>query len=666
MENPFENAALAMFSQAVRSGSASELREIEMWLERHDVNPGCMNKLAQRKNSRGETPLLIATKANHLEVAKCLVERYQVDVNQRTELWWNLEGHEQCEATAIHAAVILGHEDMVQYLAVDCKANVNVKTKTLFSNSEEFGGNTPLHLAVLCLEGTVQENIIRCLILHGSNMATTNNAGNPCWALTFNVDVIKMLIGLGIDTDPSTCRPFETLAHDWANSLDPRSIEIFQLLVEKGVFIHKADDEGKTPLMVAAIGSDGRPNLDVFQFILNQEAQPVYRQHKIDALELLGSTYVNNMDFNMMDFGLIYWRNAMDLRFNSPDEPPLPKPDLEFTPGIAKAVKDAREVKTLEELEDLINFNDPDALRVQSILTYLRILGAESSDTWNAITSYALDCWCFNDCENFINYSMLVLECTQSLNDPLWNETINTISRLILGFYALLKEDAQDGELVNFLNVMPVVHCVAKELESADEYYWIQDEDIDFLLDCVIQLAILVSSMKLTPEEDFEYKKRLFQIVRKDKRCSRNGSSLLLLACSDCSYAFSIEELGDFSQLPNAAVIRLLIEVGADPNAVDDFGNTGLHILAQNGESFHSPTVRALFEGGAHLDQANNNRETMADILHRDAPRQENTIIVNPLLFPSLKCLSAGAVRRTSLPFYDVIPTSLVDFTLKH
>ena len=128
-----------------------------------------MTTFAQRKNSQGEIPLLISSKANHLEVGKCLVERYGIGVDQPTKLR-NLGSYtEKCEAIALHDVVILCHEDMVQYLAEDCKADVNVKTKTMFSNSVEFGGNTPLHLNVMCLEGTLQQNIIRLLILADSD-----------------------------------------------------------------------------------------------------------------------------------------------------------------------------------------------------------------------------------------------------------------------------------------------------------------------------------------------------------------------------------------------------------------------------------------------------------------------------------------------------------------
>lgn len=53
-------------------------------------------------------------------------------------------------------------------------------------------------------------------------------------------------------------------------------------------------------------------------------------------------------------------------------------------------------------------------------------------------------------------------------------------------------------------------------------------------------------------------------------------------------------------QFPSASLAKALLEVGADPNAVDDAGNTPLH-LAATLEPYVEPLARTLLEGGAHL-----------------------------------------------------------------
>ena len=83
----------------------------------------------------------------------------------------------------------------------------------------------------------------------------------------------------------------------------------------------------------------------------------------------------------------------------------------------------------------------------------------------------------------------------------------------------------------------------------------------------------------------------------------------------------------------------------ADPDLTDNMGNTGLHLLIEEGEKESSPAVQALFQAGTHVDQTNKYGETPTDLLYRDYTTsridEENKILVNPLGFSSLKCLCA-------------------------
>ncbi|KAI9559110.1 hypothetical protein GHT06_015900 [Daphnia sinensis] len=522
-------------------------------------------------------------------------------------------------------------------------------------------GLTPLHIALIYLTGQVQKDVIRCLVKNGADLSACEPNGNPCWALTFDVDVTKLIIELGMNIHETADELSETIVEAWACSLDPRSVEVMQLLLDKGADFHRRNLEGLTPLMLAAIGANCQPNWPLFEFILTQEEQPFSRYDKIIALELIGAFYISTGDSG---FGLMCWRMAMPTTVLS---------------EVADKAFDASEVENLEQLEDLALF-DPDSLKVQAVLIIYRILGINSYQTWDSLSIYALDCWALGDGRRFLNVSMLVLECTQSKENILWIATVDTIRRLAIAFHTLRREesDAEDRELVSFPNVMAVLRCAAKELHRSANLHIDYDEGVscNILLDCVIQLTIVLISLTMTDQESFELKRCLYQLVRLDERSSLNGYNLLLLACSSSSYYFSpleLEMMNDspdihVGQLPSAEVIRVLLEVGANPDSKDDMGNTGLHVLARAGETFTSPTVLALFEGGAHLDQTNVMRETMADILHKDSPRRPNTILVTPLGFPSLKCLSARAFRQQNVfwPVVDLLPPGLYDFILQH
>lgn len=616
--------------------------------------------------------LLIACKNGQLQEVRHLVEQCGADVNQPGQLMWE-EGYEQALALPLHTAVIAGHLDVVQYLVEDCKAQINMKSKSNVMLKHFFidKGLTPLHVAVISLADQVQKDVIRCLAKNGADLSANDSNGNSCWALTFDVDVIKLLIELGMDIHETTNELLETIVEAWACSPDPSAIEVMQLLLDKGADFHKENCEGLTPLMVAAIGASCQQNWPVFEFILTQEEQPFSRPDKIMALELMGAFYINTGD---SENGLFCWRMAMGFRFDV--SPALSKPTTVLSEVAGKAF-DASEVENLEQLEEMAVF-DPDSLKVQALLIIYRILGINSYQTWECLNIYALDCWALNDGRRFLNISMLVLECSQ-MEQGLWITTVDTIRRLAMSFHSLRREesDAEDRQLVSFPNVMAVLRCAANELHRYANSYNDYDDGVscNILLDCVIQLTIALISLTMTDEESFELKRCLYQLVRLDERSSRNGYNLLLLACSSSSYYFSSLELEmidslniHVGQLPSAEVIRVLLEVGADPDSKDGIGNTGLHVLARAGETFTSPTVLALFEAGAHLDQTNVMRETMADILHKDSPRQANTILLTPLEFPSLKCLSARAFHKHNMcsTFFDLVPSSLYDFILQH
>lgn len=631
----------------------------------------------QRRDNLDVTALLIACKNDQLQDVRHLVENCGVDVNQPGTLLWEEEGYEQTLAIALHTAVIAGHLNVVQYLVEDCKAHVNIKSKSsLVFQHHRFmdKGLTPLHVAIIHLTDQIQVDMIRYLAKNGADIDAYDDNGNPCWSLTFDVDVTKLLIELSVDLQTKN-EIFQTIIYMWASSEDPRAIEVMQLLLDKGVDITEKNCDGLTPIMLAALEVHSAPDSSMFQFLYEQETQPLSRSDKIDALELLGAVYTVGED---PENALMYWRMAMSLRFDV--MPAMPKVTSVLS-DVARKAFEISEVENLEQLEEMA-FYDHDSMQLQAHLIAYRILGIQSIQTWECLTIYALDCWASSNGSRFLNFSMLVLECSQSMEEALWITTVDTIRRLAVSFYTLRSEESheEDRQLVSFANVMAVLRCAANELHrsgtSNNDYE--NGVSCSILLDCVIQLTILLISMTLTDEESFELKHCLYQLVLLDERSSHNGYNLLLLACSSSSYYFNHHELEmdvspevDFGKLPSVEVIRLLLEVGADPDSTDEMGDTGLHVLARSGVNFMSPTVQALFEHGTHLDQTNMVGETVADLVHKDSPHQINTILVTPLEFPSLKCLTARAYRqqyylRTIFDNPSIVPSELWKFILQH
>ena len=83
---------------------------------------------------------------------------------------------------------------------------------------------------------------------------------------------------------------------------------------------------------------------------------------------------------------------------------------------------------------------------------------------------------------------------------------------------------------------------------------------------------------------------------------------------------------GPLFKFPCAGTMGLLLKVGFDPNAINNNGNTPLHIAATlkpGCDNFHllTNTLEVLLDGGAHHDFVNNDGKTAMDIAQSDGAR---------------------------------------------
>ncbi len=135
------------------------------------------------------------------------------------------------------------------------------------------------------------------------------------------------------------------------------------------------------------------------------------------------------------------------------------------------------------------------------------------------------------------------------------------------------------------------------------------------------------------------------------------GYYLLLNACNQKPTANSL------------AVIALLLEVGANANAVDAGGNSALHVVAywMEEEVNDSTAAALLLIHGAHLDAANKLQETPLDVWKKK--HQKAGRILSPPdwmnVVLSLACLSARSIKRRKIP-YEHLSKSVRDFVSIH
>mmetsp|Transcript_46390 Transcript_46390/g.84915 ORF Transcript_46390/g.84915 Transcript_46390/m.84915 type:complete len:797 (+) Transcript_46390:72-2462(+) len=169
--------------QAVRQGNVGLVRQL-MGM-RADVN--ATDGDASR-SSNGATPLIIACRHGHLDVAKSLLEREDLDVNRGTTDTVNKTRTGQ---TAIHWAIRGGHGKLAMHVAADPRTNIEATTQLGFN---------PLMLAAQTGQLEVVEKLIELKGNVNHNFTVPNKI--KCCALRSAIgenyaDVVRILLRTG-------------------------------------------------------------------------------------------------------------------------------------------------------------------------------------------------------------------------------------------------------------------------------------------------------------------------------------------------------------------------------------------------------------------------------------------------------------------------------------
>ncbi|ROT68218.1 fem-1-like C protein [Penaeus vannamei] len=459
--------------------------------------------------TNGATPLVMASKNGHLSCVEYLVERCNADLEQVGSVVF--DGETIDGAPPLWCAAAAGHLDVVSYL-LGKAANVNATTKT---------NSTPLRAA--CFDGHF--DIVKYLVEHNADIEVANRHGHTCLMIACykgHFDIAKYLIDIAANVNRKSVKG-NTALHDCAES---GSLEIMKLLLDHCAKMD-VDSYGMTPLLAASVTG----HTHIVEYLISR-SDLVSRKDKIDALELLGATYVDKK--RDMLGALRFWKMAMSERYEY-DLMIYPKP-VQQSP--IAAYENSVEVMTMQQLDEIIS--DPDEMRMQALLVRERILGPAHPDT---------------------------------------------------------------------------------------SYY------------------IRYRGPGLTALQRHTMRKAVYHLVRMDPR-GTGGVTPLHLACSRDSSA----TVGRFPicTFPSLEVVSLLLEVGADPCATDQQGNTPLHTLASN-KQCRRELLTSLLAAGAHLDTLNGSGQSFASL--RASRGQRLSQLINPLHYTSLQCLAAATIRRHGLHY---------------
>lgn len=655
---------------AARDG---KLRRLKVFLDhrpRHEVH----QLVSARTN--GATPLVLSCRNGHKDVVEYLVERCNADVEQPGSVTFDGETIEG--APPLWCAAAAGHTQIVKLL-VERGASVNSVTKT---------NSTPLRAA--CFDGHYE--IVKYLVEHGADIEVANRHGHTCLMIACykgHLKIAKYLIDAKADVNRKSVKG-NTALHDCAES---GSLEIMKLLLTNGAKID-VDAYGMTPLLAAAVTG----HIHIVEYLI-ANPELVSRQERIDALELLGATFVDKKRDMLGSYKL--WKRAMEDRYVDGQ---LVCPKVVLASPIA-AYENTVEVSDLDQLEEIIS--DPDGMRMQALLVRERILGPAHPDTSYYIRYRGAVYADMGHFERCITLWMYALDMQQKMLEPLSPMTQSSLLSFAELFSYMMSEgrnrnnnqrrsppisnqqpieaprnrqgpqgapnhsssSSPNHPPVNFCDIMSVFEKAVAEVRQGQQVFNNNqannsppERDITYFnRTLVIILHLICLLTKLLPHLDtkqaHQVKKAVFDFIKVGAR-GRGGATPLHLACSRDSSAVGRYPI---CQFPSAEVVSLLLECGADIEAKDNENNFPLHTAASN-KPAKSQVVSTLLDAGAHLDAVNGEGRTFPSLL-RGQPLHE---VVSVLKYTNLQCLAAKVIQKHNIPHVGQLPPKLSEFVKLH
>uniref|UniRef100_A0ABI8ARN7 Fem-1 homolog A n=1 Tax=Felis catus TaxID=9685 RepID=A0ABI8ARN7_FELCA len=556
----------------------------------------------------GGTPLLIAARYGHLDVVEYLVDRCGASVEAGGSVHFDGETIEG--APPLWAASAAGHLDVVRSL-LRRGASVNRTTRT---------NSTPLRAA--CFDGHLE--VVRYLVgEHQADLEVANRHGHTCLMISCykgHREIARYLLEQGAQVNRRSAKG-NTALHDCAES---GSLEILQLLLGCHARMER-DGYGMTPLLAASV--TGHTNI--------VDCCPTSREAAVEALELLGATYVDKK--RDLLGALKHWRRAMELRHQGGAYLPKPEP-----PQLVLAYDYSREVTTTEELEALIT--DPDEMRTQALLVRERILGPAHPDTSYYIryrgAVYA-DSGNFERCIRLWKYA---LDMQQNNLEPLSPMTASSFLSFAELFSYVLQDRAAKGSpgaQIGFADLMGVLCKGVREVERALQLPKEPGDSAQFTkaLAIILHLLYLLEKVECTPDQEHLKRQTVYRLLKCDTT-----------------------NVGRYpvGRFPSPQVVKVLLDCGADPDSRDFDNNTPLHIAAQN----NCPGImNALIEAGAHMDATNAFKKTAYQLLDEELLAKST---IQPFNYVTLQCLAARALDRNKIPYKGFIPEELEAFIELH
>ncbi|KAH9495111.1 Protein fem-1 B [Bulinus truncatus] len=589
------------------------------------------------------TPLVIAAKIGETKVVQVLLTNFDVDIEQRSTV--RFDGYVIHEATALWCASGAGHLDIVELL-IKHGANVNNATAT---------NSTPLRAA--CFDGRL--DIVKYLVEHGADLTIPNKYDNTCLMISCykgHTKVVRHLLEKGADPDLK--------AHCGATSIhfaaECGHLDVVKELIHFGASMLK-NDLGMTPLMVAA--ECGKEEI-VHYFLKQPECS---RQMRIEALELLGSSFANDKETYDLHKTYEYLKEAMTLRMIDNRNQNLTVSKFEtipkdFYPPVP-AYGNHIECKTMKDLEAIKG--NRDALHMEALTIRERILGPNNPEIPHPVIfrgAVFADHGRFDRCISLWMHAMVL----RQTNNRSINKDLLRFSQVFSQMVTLKAE-------LSYVDVELVLQHGLQELElflkssAAESACEFKSTALEMYQSNILSMIYLITIASKVVNSDTESKNlhRIVYSFLKLKPCLKNGYSPLhiILDPGICVDDFHVNNIVIF---PDKTLLSMFLTCGADIDALDSSRNSPLHIitnakLTDIQENLRQEIIQELLIRGAHSDIANTKNQTpfmiaTGQTIHTLSHHRNIT----------LKCLASQCIRKNKVPYKSLIPRCLETFVDVH